>query len=584
MIKKILLLLCLCASHTHLRAADGDLDILTFNPLGTPGFVIDTNAFVARSVAVQTDGKIVILNQSGTTFNSQLVRYNTDGSLDLPFGIGGKFEIPGTFLTTLLIQPDGKIVAGGQSNTTGNALLVRVSSSGSLDTAFGTGGFAEGSQGEFVAVILQTNSKIVATGQDFALSDFGTRRFNADGTLDIIFESVQDRATDLALQADGKIMAGGRDNAGIGIVVRYSTDGTLDTSYGVGGTATGTEAIFNGIVIQKDGKVVATGSDLAFTNFALSRFTTSGVLDPSFGMLASGVFVGPPGFALDVVLQADQKSVVLGQTNIFPSDFQLVRYVINGTALDGTFGAGGIVTAPSPEGNVAQAGALQQDGKLIAAGQDDSFFSLVARYLNSPALTATQILVPTNGATIPSGTVIFSGIAQNPSNVYILANGIPIAGTTTDPLGTDTWTLSATITTPGTYTIQAVALYKDGNVNLASDIITITVEPPFPPTDVTGIVTCNKFVNIKECVLTVTWQASTTPNIVSYVISQNGTTLATIPATEPLTFSLCVPSPLCRTCCANAAFQNITITAVNSDGIASEAVPVTLTCPTGACC
>jgi len=192
---------------------------------GNHGMVTAPRRWYAVAMGTQVDGKIVGLAvaRDGTNVFG-LVRFNTDGTLDRSFGSGGKVETrisPGgpAFATSLVIQPDGKIVAAGNG---GNGVaLVRYNADGTLDRSFGTSGIVTGLPAEGFA--------------------------NA-----------------VALQADGKIVIAGGESYDRGfLVARYETDGTLDSSFGIGGkvvTLIGRGAMAAAVVIQSDGKLVVAGA------------------------------------------------------------------------------------------------------------------------------------------------------------------------------------------------------------------------------------------------------------------------------------------------------------------------------------
>ena len=134
------------------RAADGDLDP-TFGSGGTLMTDIGQSTDIANAVAIQADGKLVVV---GTTYKHNdfsdedfvVTRYNTDGTLDITFGRGGKVrtDFPGLAAvpSSVVIQPDGKIVVAGGAfplfTFLGNFEIVRYNPNGSLDPSFGNGG------------------------------------------------------------------------------------------------------------------------------------------------------------------------------------------------------------------------------------------------------------------------------------------------------------------------------------------------------------------------------------------------------------------------------------------------------------
>jgi len=130
-------------------------------------------------------------------------------------------------------------------------------------------------------------------------------------------------------------------------LVRYNTNGTLDTTFGAGGKKTTTFgapsiAQANSLAIQRDGKIVAAGLTVVnnVANFALARYNSNGTLDTTFGSGGKAVTdFGVDDRAFSVALQSDGKIVDAGMTG---ADFALARYNTNGT-LDATFGSGGKV-------------------------------------------------------------------------------------------------------------------------------------------------------------------------------------------------------------------------------------------------
>ena len=235
---------------------------------GTGGQVLTTVAGLydsATSVAVQPDGKIVAAGYSVNIgmFNSDfaIVRYTPNGALDSSFGGTGKVStsIAGGFDhgSGLVIQPDGKIVVAGsgQVGANTNFALVRYNTDGSLDPAFGLSGrvstdFGSGSPSYAVGLALQADGKLVAAGRVVVggVGYFALTRYLPNGTLDAAFGtggkvSTQlglsfDEAQAIAVMPNGKIIAAGTSWQGTFAryaVVRYEPDGSLDSSYGVGG-------------------------------------------------------------------------------------------------------------------------------------------------------------------------------------------------------------------------------------------------------------------------------------------------------------------------------------------------------------
>ena len=247
----------------------------------------------ASGVAIQADGKIVVVGVAGSGPDKHpvfaLARYNSDGTLDASFGVNGKvmtdFTPRGDGAAGVAIQADGKIVVVGGAAGWGKFALARYNSDGTLDASFGVDGkvmtdFTSGNDSA-TGVAIQADGKIVAAGVagDYSgHSRFALARYNSDGTLDASFgvdgkvmtdfTSGNDYASGVAIQADGKIVAAGvaADQARNSkfALARYNSDGTLDASFGVDGkvmtdfTPRGDGA--SGVAIQADGRIVLAGT------------------------------------------------------------------------------------------------------------------------------------------------------------------------------------------------------------------------------------------------------------------------------------------------------------------------------------
>src|SRR6185436_4181316 len=125
---------------------------------------------IPNAMAIQPDGKIVVAGVAQNTYDFLLVRYHPDGSLDTAFDgdgivvadMGGTDECFG-----VAIQTDGKIVVVGRATISGtsNVVIGRYTSSGTLDPTFNDDGLNYPITGAATAVTIQTDGKIVVTGQ-----------------------------------------------------------------------------------------------------------------------------------------------------------------------------------------------------------------------------------------------------------------------------------------------------------------------------------------------------------------------------------------------------------------------------------
>ena len=306
----------------------------------------------ARAVAIQRNGKIVVAGDDRGRFG--VIRYRSDGTLDPGFGGDGIVRTNVTrssdIAEDLVIQPNGRIVVVGQAGLNPKFALVRYRRDGTRDPSFGHLG------------------KV--------LTSFGSW--------------ASPRA--VALQPDGRIVVAGA--AGGLALARYRLNGTLDPNFGDGGKVTGWDvgsppwAIFaSSMAIQPDGRILA-GGDYGIFELGLARFLQDGRLDPTFGrdgILRTHVACGEQGVT-DVMLQPNGRIVGAGYVGPHeagdcgePGRFFVIRALRDGS-LDPTWGSDGRVVTHFPGGAGAWGAATQPDGRLVVVGSSAEGFAL-ARYL-----------------------------------------------------------------------------------------------------------------------------------------------------------------------------------------------------------
>ncbi|MEI8201701.1 MAG: T9SS type A sorting domain-containing protein [Bacteroidota bacterium] len=345
---------------------NGNID----STFGTAGIAFGpaTNYSDAYATAIQTDGKILVagFTENGSDNDFVLLRFNTDGTLDNTFGTAGAtstdFGSVEDRAFAMAVQTDGKIVLAGQMGNGSNLdiALARYNTNGTLDNTFGIGGKlskAIGS-GDDVAncIAIQADGKIVIGGYSWnGLNyDMAVLRYSNLGVLDNTFGtngviikdigSTDNYAYALALQTDSKIVVAGTATLATGdfSVVRLNSNGGLDNTFGTNGVVT---TDFNGlndearaVIIQGNGKIVLAGfSSISGSNIdiALTRYESNGTLDNTFGI--NGKVTTPVGnsndWAYAMLLQTDAKIVVAGNilNDLGTDDIALVRYYVSPT-------------------------------------------------------------------------------------------------------------------------------------------------------------------------------------------------------------------------------------------------------------
>ncbi len=321
----------------------------------------------------------------------------TNGGLDPAFGGDGIVQTPltGAGGGEVVLQPDGKIVVAGfaEVGSSDDFALTRYNADGSLDAGFGAGGtittdIAPGSRDEGLDLAMQSDGRIVVVGRSAgsgAEFDFAVARYTANGSLDPSFGGDGTVTTDfgagiasarsVVIQPDDRILVVGDFGSDFALA-RYNSDGSLDPTFGSGGTTT-TDAGFVGhaVALLPDGRfVVAGGGSIGIEkDFAVARFNADGTPDAAFGTNGRVTTdIGGVDEAFEVVVQPDGRIVAAGTIDALPGaigvDFALARYNTDGS-LDAGFGGDGTVTTNFSAGRDRGAGlARQSDGKLVMVG------------------------------------------------------------------------------------------------------------------------------------------------------------------------------------------------------------------------
>lgn len=307
-------------------SAGNGILLLTIGPPGPP-----SPSETARKLIVEPSGKIVMSGESfyaayggsGQYSSLAIGRLNVDGTWDTGFSTDGKLSIPFStsdldFWTLTDVPGDAGYVMGGRAlpssgPTITQPTLVRIKEDGTLDTSF-TGDSENKSPtpgivtyywssdntrlGEIRAVAPAPGGGIVAGGYQNVLlgptTFLGLARYTVSGARDtsfgtngVMLEQVgggPSTAYDIALQSDGKILAGlaGKDG-NTGFVGRFNTDGSSDTSFGNGGVVDPAAQNVDRVMLQSDGKVVAKVARGGQTNTTLMRLLTAPDAAPGSG-------------------------------------------------------------------------------------------------------------------------------------------------------------------------------------------------------------------------------------------------------------------------------------------------------------
>ena len=298
----------------------GPYDLIRLNEDGSPDtsygnggvvqlpipFITSFGAVGIYGAARQPDGKIVVV---GTDNNDGIVlRFNPDGTTDTSFSNDGidrpNIHTMGTDrIRSVLVQPDGKIVVGGNTPINGDpAFFVRYNTDGTLDSGFGSQGYSVPGLPDIPTdLLIQSTGKYVAiVGVD---NGGDLRRLNADGSLDSSFpvNETLHAYGPIAVQADDKILVGtfATRNESLGrtyrdpVIKRFNADGTIDGSFGAGGSVTFNWSRYTGGGVQgitplSNGQVLLSG----YTDIPVNRSKYKGTTGAAALLSSTGEIIG----------------------------------------------------------------------------------------------------------------------------------------------------------------------------------------------------------------------------------------------------------------------------------------------------
>jgi uncharacterized delta-60 repeat protein len=418
--------------------------IAQLNTDGSLDTVFDPNANnLISTLLQQADGKILIGGAfttvqpnaaTTTTTRNYLARLNTDGTVDAAFDPN-----PGNLVYAMALQSDGKILLGGifatfmpngATTTTKRVCIARVNSDGTLDPGFDPNG-----SGSVLSLVVQPDGMILVGGNFTTIGGWtrdGIARLQTNGNLDEKFDpETGGPVNQVALQSDGSILLGGAFTSVGGVtrnrLARLSASGSLDLIFDPNPNDQ-----INALVVRTDGSMLVGGFFTAFraggTMLVGGAFANIGGVSASNlallrddGTVASSFQANPNGKVNALLLQPDGKTVVGGDfTRIAGvARNRLARFNADGT-LDPTFNPAG------PLGAVT-ALTLQADGKIVAGAP---FTSGVPTYASLARLGADGTLDP---AFQPGLLGAITALAVQPDGRVLVADAAQASGVPAQP-------------------------------------------------------------------------------------------------------------------------------------------------------
>ncbi len=449
------------------------------------------------ATAVQPDGKILIGGEFGTVLGvarSNIARLNTDGTLDVTFNPNADSDVD-----SITVQADGKILAGGRFSNIGGQTrhrIARLDANTGLADSFNPNVPSNFFGNPFVSsIVVQADGQILAGGNFRSIG--GQTRNNiarldaTTGLADLFDPNANASVSSIVVQADGKILVGGGFNT-IGGQTRNNI-ARLDPTTGLADSFDpNANSFVHSIAVQADGKVLVGG------NFHSAVFapTIGGQprnfiarLDATTGLADSF----NPGANLDVysiAVQADGKILVGGGFRSIFGEDTIGGQVRNRIArLDATTG---LADSFNPNANEdVYSITVQADGKILAGGG----FTSIGGQPRSPFARLSNDTAALQNLAVTQTTVTWTRGGSSPQFTrvtfeysYDNVNYFPLGNGTA---AGSNWALTGlTLSTGQTFYIRARGYYRSGYLN-GSESITESVRYVFiiPPTVLANIST-----------------------------------------------------------------------------------------------
>jgi uncharacterized delta-60 repeat protein len=448
--------------------AGGSLDT-SFGPTSTPGVYPLPHPLPDEALAIQVLGDQRVVVAGYASPQAWVARLTADGKTK-------QFETSVTTATgfgrfnAVDVLPDGSYLLAGQmdSGTNYSALRVRVTSAGTWDTTYAgaVNGLAMGITHRTAdlayGLTLNASGQAIlgysarSTAGDYRLAYAGVARLTGAGVPDPTFSTdgrlrwrtsnlaettdpLLESTLDVGVDSTGRILAVGIADqvflaGGFGLA-RFLSNGSPDTSFAAGGrslTSMGTAYSLNAVLaVQADDKpLVAYVGSGSPSMFRLSRYTTSGALDASFGSGGSVDLIPIFSFSNQIGLTplSDGRILIAGLPKTGTKDLMIGRLLANGT-WDSSFDGDGLAevelgtTTFMPRRMTAQA-----DGKMLVTMSSNAFGkengdSLLVR------LTAAGAL---DSGFASAGKLVYNptGNADRIADMAEVGGRILIAGTT----------------------------------------------------------------------------------------------------------------------------------------------------------
>lgn len=413
-------ILFLSNNKVYRLLANGVIDN-SFTPI-----VIPTSTFHAKRIVRTNDNKIYVYGQrdfSLTTPSPLVKRYNLNGTIDNTFNLGQGFNIEAGSpeVYSLISFDDGTLSISGIFDNLNNVCatnIVMLTNSGSPVWMHKIGTGLINYRAYTMHVDANDN---IFVGGDFesynGLSRNGITKLDRYGHTDYSFNpgtGFNGDVRDILTQPDGKIIVCGQfssyNGSSVQNIVRLNPNGTIDYSFSTGTGFDGYPIYSLGI--QSDGKIIAAGDFWTYNNTSVARIIRllpNGSLDATFTPSS-----GPNDAVLDLIIKPNDEILICGEFGTYAGTLRArIALLSSNGVLDNSF-----VPAAAYAHVDTRAMAIQPDGKIVVAGNFDSFTDNQTRRVGR--------LNP-NGST-DSTFVPDIAMYDYPESIGILPNGRIIAG------------------------------------------------------------------------------------------------------------------------------------------------------------
>jgi uncharacterized delta-60 repeat protein len=491
---------------------DGSLDT-TFNPL------FPSNEFL-NPLTVQPDGKILVSSSA----TAKILRLNPDGSIDASFNSGtganggissigllpdGRIIVAGNFtnfngvtrrqiarlnydgtldndfaplisslnISDLAIQPDGKILICGALYAVGTIRrdgIARLNADGTLDSSFNPG---TGFNDLVNKIIIQPDGKILAGGQFSSYNGtgrLGTARLNSNGTLDESFNaninvgSYRGRVFSVTFLPDGKVfITGDFDNVN-GLrrvrIARVNQNGSVDESFnpGTGVAQDSSSSVYaTSSLYLPDGKILITGNFFSINGidrYGLAALNNNGTVAETF---IKGAHY--PASILKIIPQPNAKIIIGGNFySVNGVDRKSLARLNADGSLDSSFNIN--LTTDSGSSGTVWSGALQQDGKILIAGE---FVRVNGSVRSGIVRINTDNTIDSTFSVLEAANLIFRDIKIQPDGKIVAGSSFGVKRFNADGSVDNTWVGAANDS------VRAVAIQPDGKIIIVGNFTAV---------------------------------------------------------------------------------------------------------------